>query len=104
MKSNNHTTTTPDASTVLDNLKKIEDPWDILFSRAEGLYAHGHTREACILGVQLAEELLANPPDLMIEGPPAPVKSKRKKVMRFLKRRLLAELIRRDVESASHVR
>lgn len=80
MKSNTHNTTTPDASTVLDNLKKIEDPWDILFSRAEGLYAHGHTREACILGVQLAEELLANPPDLMIEGPPAPVKSKRKKV------------------------
>ncbi|XP_032671069.1 zinc finger SWIM domain-containing protein 8 isoform X2 [Odontomachus brunneus] len=79
VKSNTHTTTIPDASTVLDNLKKIEDPWDILFSRAEGLYAHGHTREACILGVQLAEELLANPPDLMIEGPPAPVKSKRKK-------------------------
>lgn len=80
VKSNTHTATTPDASTVLDNLKKTEDPWDILFSRAEGLYAHGHTREACILGVQLAEELLANPPDLMIEGPPAPVKSKRKKV------------------------
>lgn len=76
----NNTHATPDASTVLDNLKKIEDPWDILFSRAEGLYAHGHTREACILGVQLAEELLANPPDLMIEGPPVPVKSKRKKV------------------------
>ena len=62
------------------NLKKTEDPWDILFARAEGLYAHGHTREACILGVKLAEELLANPPDLMIEIPPMPTKGKRKKV------------------------
>ncbi|XP_068989198.1 zinc finger SWIM domain-containing protein 8 homolog isoform X2 [Neodiprion pinetum] len=66
-------------STVLGNLKKTEDPWDILFARAEGLHAHGHAREACTLGVQLAEELLANPPDLMIEVPPLPVKGKRKK-------------------------
>lgn len=80
VKSNTHATTTPDASVVLSNLKKTEDPWDILFARAEGLYAHGHTREACIIGVQLAEELLANPPDLMIEGPPVPVKNKKKRV------------------------
>jgi len=80
VKSNTHAATTPDANVVLNNLKKTEDPWDILFSRAEGLYAHGHTREACIIGVQLAEELLANPPDLMIEGPPVPVKNKRKRV------------------------
>ncbi|XP_032453263.1 zinc finger SWIM domain-containing protein 8 isoform X6 [Nasonia vitripennis] len=66
-------------STILGNLKKTEDPWDILFARAEGLYAHGHTREACILGVKLAEELLANPPDLMIEVPPIPVKGRKKK-------------------------
>ncbi|KMQ94255.1 zinc finger swim domain-containing protein [Lasius niger] len=79
VKSNMHAATTPDASIVLNNLKKTEDPWDILFARAEGLYAHGHTREACIIGVQLAEELLANPPDLMIEGPPVPVKNKRKR-------------------------
>lgn len=79
-KSNMHTATTQDASIVLNNLKKTEDPWDILFARAEGLYAHGHTREACIIGIQLAEELLANPPDLMIEGPPVPVKNKRKRV------------------------
>lgn len=67
------------ASAVLGNLKKTEGPWDILFARAEGLYAHGHTREACILGVQLAEELLSHPPDLMIEVPPVPIKGKRKK-------------------------
>lgn len=82
-KSNMHTATTQDASVVLNNLKKTEDPWDILFARAEGLYAHGHTREACIIGVQLAEELLAHPPDLIIEGPPVPVKNKRKRVYSF---------------------
>lgn len=67
-------------STVLGNLTKTEDPWDILFARAEGLYAHGHTKEACILGVKLGEELLANPPNLMIDEPPVPMKGKRKKV------------------------
>nr|CAD7575084.1 unnamed protein product [Timema californicum] len=64
---------------VFANLKKTEDPWDILFARAEGLHAHGHGKEACTLGVRLAEELLANPPNLMIELPPMPVKGKRKK-------------------------
>ncbi|XP_076654799.1 zinc finger SWIM domain-containing dorado isoform X1 [Halictus rubicundus] len=70
---------TPSVSTILGNLMKTEDPWDILFARAEGLYAHGHTREACHLGVQLGEELLANPPNLMIKEPRAPVKGKKKK-------------------------
>ncbi|XP_034935813.1 zinc finger SWIM domain-containing protein 8 isoform X2 [Chelonus insularis] len=77
--SKNDTNRGTNAGIVLSNLKKIEDPWDILFARAEGLYAHGHTREACILGVELAEELLSHPPDLMIEVPPVPVKGKRKK-------------------------
>lgn len=72
--------TANNATKILGNLKKTEDPWDILFARAEGLYAHGHTREACILGVKLAEELLANPPDLMLEVPAAPAKNKRKRV------------------------
>lgn len=55
-------------------LRKCDDPWDVLFARAEGLHAHGHSKEACILGVKLAEELLMNPPDLMIEIPPVPRK------------------------------
>lgn len=75
----------------------------MLFARAEGLHAHGHSKEACILGelvlkldfkvetifkmwftilltnfqlagVKLAEELLANPPNLMIEVPQLPKK------------------------------
>ena len=39
----------------------------ILCARAEALHAHGHTKEACKLAEQLAEELLANPPDLLAE-------------------------------------
>lgn len=39
----------------------------ILFSRAEALHAHGHTRDACRLAQKLAEELLSNPPDLLAE-------------------------------------
>lgn len=78
-KNHSQAASTPNASTILGNLTKTEDPWDILFARAEGLYAHGHTKEACILGVQLGEELLANPPNLMIDEPPMHVKGKKKK-------------------------
>lgn len=63
-----------DKTTVFSSIRKCDDPWDVLFARAEGLHAHGHSREACILGVKLAEELLMNPPDLMIEIPPIPKK------------------------------
>lgn len=60
--------------------KPKEDPYDILFARAEGLHAHGHGLEACTLAVRLALELLANPPNLMIELPQIPTKGKRRKV------------------------
>lgn len=60
--------------------KPNEDPWDILFARAEGLHAHGHGFEACTLAVRLALELLASPPNLMIELPQMPTKGKRRKV------------------------
>ncbi|XP_058063345.1 zinc finger SWIM domain-containing protein 8 homolog [Anopheles bellator] len=63
---------------VFSNLKPSEDAWDILFARAEGLHAHGHGREACTLGVRLAEEMLANPPNLMIDLPPPPKKKGKK--------------------------
>ncbi|XP_055711055.1 zinc finger SWIM domain-containing protein 8 homolog isoform X3 [Phlebotomus papatasi] len=66
-------------SQIFSNLKPTEDAWDILFARAEGLHAHGHGREACILAVRLAEELLANPPNLMIELPPPPKRKGGKK-------------------------
>lgn len=67
-----------DKTSVFANLKRTDDPWDVLFSRAEGLHAHGHSREACLLGVTLAEELLANPPDLMIDIPPVPKRKGKK--------------------------
>ena len=38
--------------------------FQILFARAEALHAHGHTKEACHLAQQLAEEMLLHPPDL----------------------------------------
>ncbi|KAL1434581.1 hypothetical protein MTO96_011669 [Rhipicephalus appendiculatus] len=49
-------------------IKKIEDPFEILFARAEALHAHGHTQEASKLAVRLAHELLAHPPSLEVEG------------------------------------
>lgn len=36
---------------VFSEIRKCNDPWDVLFARAEGLHAHGHSREACILGM-----------------------------------------------------
>lgn len=45
----------------------------ILFACAEALYAHGYSNEACRLTVELARDLLANPPDLKVEQPPTKV-------------------------------
>ena len=42
----------------------------ILFARAEALQAHGHRRVACCLAKNLAEEMLANPPDLASDQQP----------------------------------
>lgn len=64
---------------VFGELKPLDDPLEILFARAEGLHAHGHSAEACELGIQLATELLANPPDLLVELPPIITKSGKKK-------------------------
>ncbi|XP_050394140.1 zinc finger SWIM domain-containing protein 8 [Patella vulgata] len=72
-------------------IKKFEDIQDtskgvynqkILFARAEALHAHGHTKDACKLAKQLAEEMLANPPDLLAESANVPTpKSKKKKAL-----------------------
>ncbi|CAG2109477.1 unnamed protein product [Medioppia subpectinata] len=58
-------------------VNKIEDPIEVLFARAEALHAHGRTLEACLLAVKLAEELLSNPPNLLIETPSPPARGKR---------------------------
>ncbi|XP_041485312.1 zinc finger SWIM domain-containing protein 8-like isoform X2 [Lytechinus variegatus] len=49
-------------------IKKMEDRIEIMFSRAEALHAHGYTRHACKLAIQLAEEMLDKPP--VLDAPP----------------------------------
>lgn len=46
----------------------------VLFACAEALHAHGYSTEASRLTVELAQDLLANPPDLKVEPPPAKVR------------------------------
>ncbi|KAF2356741.1 Zinc finger SWIM-type [Trinorchestia longiramus] len=66
---------------VFCNLRKLEDPSEILLARAEGLHAHGHLQEASAVAVRLAEELLASPPNLLLEPlPSSAARNKRKKV------------------------
>ncbi|KAF7489952.1 Zinc finger SWIM domain-containing protein 8 [Sarcoptes scabiei] len=48
-------------------VKPLKDPFEISFARAEALYAHGHVAQACSLAIQLAVELLNNPPDFRID-------------------------------------
>ncbi|KAG1663561.1 Zinc finger SWIM domain-containing protein 8 [Nymphon striatum] len=68
-----------DNSYIFANVKKLEDPMEILFARAEALHAHGHTQEACKLAVKLAEEMLENPPNLISDIPAQTNKGKRNK-------------------------
>lgn len=62
-------------------IKAMTDPLEILLARTEALHAHGFTKEACHLAVQLAEEMLTNPPNLLIDLPNPP--SRNKKSRRF---------------------
>ncbi|XP_053547972.1 zinc finger SWIM domain-containing protein 8 isoform X2 [Bombina bombina] len=55
-----------------------ENRMEVLFACAEALYAHGYSTEASRLTVELAQDLLANPPDLKVEQPPT--KGKKNKV------------------------
>ncbi|OCT70224.1 hypothetical protein XELAEV_18037145mg [Xenopus laevis] len=55
-----------------------ENRMEVLFACAEALYAHGYRNKACRLTVELAQDLLANPPDLKVELPPT--KGKKNKV------------------------
>ncbi|KAJ8022267.1 Zinc finger SWIM domain-containing protein 8 [Holothuria leucospilota] len=49
-------------------IKKTEDAVEVMFARAEALYAHGYSEVARELAVQLAEQLLASPP--VLDTPP----------------------------------
>ncbi|XP_059373666.1 zinc finger SWIM domain-containing protein 8-like isoform X1 [Carassius carassius] len=55
-----------------------EGRMEILFACVEALYAHGYSNDACRLAVDLARDLLANPPDLKVEQPQT--KGKKSKV------------------------
>ncbi|XP_057197744.1 zinc finger SWIM domain-containing protein 8 isoform X1 [Triplophysa rosa] len=55
-----------------------EGRMEVLFACAEALYAHGYSNEACRLAVELARDLLDNPPDLKVEQPQT--KGKKSKV------------------------
>jgi hypothetical protein len=55
---------------IFRNLRQIDDPWEILFMRAEGIHAHGYQSHACDMAVRLAMDMLKNPPDLISDAPP----------------------------------
>ncbi len=50
------------------NLRTISDvdQFEVLFMRAEGIYAHGYHSHACKMAVSLAQDLLKSPPDLTL--------------------------------------
>lgn len=71
---------TSKATAPITPLIKLDAEWETMFSRAEGLYAYGHTNEACVLCVKLVDQFLKSPPNFIIELPPPIIKGKRKKV------------------------
>lgn len=71
---------TSKASIPISPLVKLDAEWETMFARAEGLYAFGHTNEACVLCVKLVDQFLTNPPNFIIDLPPPIIKGKRKKV------------------------
>ncbi|XP_044068969.1 zinc finger SWIM domain-containing protein 8 isoform X2 [Siniperca chuatsi] len=73
----NHQEEEPDIFAGMKPLEQ-EGRMEVLFACAEALHAHGYSNEACRLAVELATDLLANPPDLKVEQPQT--KGKKSKV------------------------
>uniref|UniRef100_A0A7N6C4M0 SWIM-type domain-containing protein n=1 Tax=Anabas testudineus TaxID=64144 RepID=A0A7N6C4M0_ANATE len=73
----NHQEEEPDIFAGIKPLEQ-EGRMEVLFACAEALHAHGYSNEACRLAVELARDLLANPPDLKVEQPQT--KGKKSKV------------------------
>lgn len=73
----NHLEEEPDIFAGIKPLEQ-EGRMEVLFACAEALHAHGYSNEACRLAVELAKDLLANPPDLKVEQPQT--KGKKSKV------------------------
>lgn len=57
----------------LTALAPVRDERELRFSWCQALHAHGHPEHAWKLAVEMAEDLLSKPPDLMRELPP-PIK------------------------------
>lgn len=53
-------------SDILDSIQAPTDRFDVKFTRCEALHAHGYTRQAVRMAIELAEQLIASPPDLMV--------------------------------------
>lgn len=60
-------------------IKRAEDEVEVMFARAEALYAHGYSHVACDLAVQLADQLLLSPPELDKPPPQGSSNRSRKK-------------------------
>uniref|UniRef100_A0A8D0A6N1 Zinc finger, SWIM-type containing 8 n=1 Tax=Sander lucioperca TaxID=283035 RepID=A0A8D0A6N1_SANLU len=67
-QADNHQEEEPDIFAGMKPLEQ-EGRMEVLFACAEALHAHGYSNEACRLAVELARDLLANPPDLKVEQP-----------------------------------
>ena len=56
---------------VYKNLRtSIDDPFEVKFMRAEGIYAHGYHSHACRIAVALAQDLLKSPPNFTLTSNP----------------------------------
>jgi len=77
---NNNNDGSKDEIDIFKNLRQLEDPWEILFMRAEGIHAHGYQSHACEMAVRLALDMLKNPPDLISDAPPLSLKGKKRRV------------------------
>ncbi len=65
---------------IFENFSEMDDVWQSLIVRAEGLWAFGHIKEACFIGRKVAEHILSHPPDQKVMCCGAFVKPKRRKV------------------------
>lgn len=68
---------------IFENFSEMDDMWESLIVRAEGLWAFGHTKEACFLVRKIAEHIISHPPDQKMMCSGAFVKPKRRKVAKL---------------------
>lgn len=73
-KSNDANAGKSDKPDIFKNLRtSIDDPFEVLFMRAEGIYAHGYHSHACKMAIALAQDMLRSPPNLTMAAAPHPI-------------------------------